>query len=561
MTWLKNLYVRSSFIFTLGLLLCYSYRPAQVHLDLKSPHYMTHLQHKIAPKGLHILEADFYPQVDVSTLSIVSWGQLQELSIAGQNHKFLDATYLARHRLLKNINLKTGEKYKITAKIHSRGTDLAALRVRNRPQLLHSSIWGLGLILIFSSVLLIFKSLNLSRFEWFILLAGFALRTLYIIKMPAYLSAWDFFDHEAYAKLIIDGHFFPPKEACGQCFQPPIGYWFISPYYFIFSKLLPMPLDSHLQLFSLLLSAVLMLQLRAVIKKLVPTSISKWLLASLVFWPLLIFKASPYTNDTAIYIMWFLFLILSLNQKKLSLFLTTVLGTFTKFNFLILPLSWLISKLLRFRLWLIACGLLCFLIANWWFSRTTDWGAFVTEKVNPAVMILGPDRKVDNSFEHVFGFSLKALWHKPILDHLDDQTGRQYLWVYFLKSLVVNPMKPFKEDVFLSKWSGRALILLITLMFIAFGYYCLFSEPNQKTRILAIQALLATTAVASYRIVSSYAMAADSRYALPALLCGVIYVAIQCSKNPLTQKGFKLWSALMILCTLLFYIGLPMPTL
>jgi hypothetical protein len=117
---------------------------------------------------------------------------------------------------------------------------------------------------------------------------------------------------------------------------------------------------------------------------------------------------------------------------------------------------------------------------------------------------------------------LQAYFRSPFLDPMDDATGRQYFWNYFLKSSVTGEW-PYPNPItnFLVPILEGLLFLVLAYCLIGFFVTCFVRELN----VWLLNALFLLGAIIVYRWLEPYSCSGDFRYVFPLIGSGAVFYA------------------------------------
>ena len=157
------------------------------------------------------------------------------------------------------------------------------------------------------------------------------------------------------------------------------------------------------------------------------------------------------------------------------------------------------------------------------------------------------DLKVNNSLCNLFCFDLNTYVNRPFTDPWSDEGGRQYLWNYFLKSMLFGEFSfPSMAGQFLARLLSLLLLLIIASSFI--GIVSSIRKLTVPNLIMLLWLFFLLLSFLYFRYTNPFAPNQDLRYIFP-IIIPLIYFFLTGIEFFIKRKLIALGS---LACTLAF---------
>jgi len=386
-----------------------------------------------------------------------------------------------------------------------------------------------------------------------VLLAAMALRTVYVLGTPSTVRGHDADKHLEYIRYVADHWRPPPPHAGFEFYQPPLYYALMAPLLRLGTLTGAALSDTlfHLQLFSLLLSAVALWiglgTLRSLLRRspkggdpdaergdvIVAGSI-------LAVFPALVYFAARINNDVLVQVTSFAgvaFVVQFWRSGRTAPFVAfaacVATGLLTKSNTYVVLALGLVCLVTRrgIDLWqkaLLGARLAAIvgLLSGWFVVRR-----FLQERGTQGLLVsnaswLNHNNALPNTFDALFGFHPLEMLGCPFNGSTNPLPGRQ-LWPYFIRSSL------FGEFGFGPRFLVVARVLLVLLALLAIiaarGWWSSArarpwqGRPDWPMHVLLVGSLASHLA---FRVVSAWVPSQDFRYSFLLLLPFAYFVAL-----------------------------------
>jgi hypothetical protein len=405
-----------------------------------------------------------------------------------------------------------------------------------------------------------------------ILFAAMALRTLYVLGTPSTVRGHDADKHLEYIRYVA-GHWRPPPPHAGfEFYQPPLYYALTAPLLRLetFAGVALSDTLFHLQVFSLLLSAIALWIALETLRALLPRAPDSGVreadrgevvvAGSLVaVFPALVYFAARINNDVLVQVTGFAGVALLVQFWRsgraatwTAFALCVAIGLLTKSNtyvVLALGLVCLLTRrgidprqkaLLGARLAAIVA-----LVSGWFVVRR-----FLEERGTQGLLVsnaswLNHNNALSNTFGALFGFHPLEMLRLPFNGSTNPPPGRE-LWPYFIRSALFGEFDFGPRFVFVA----RVLLVLLGLLGVvaARGWWRSARErpwqggPDWPMHVLLVGSLASHLA---FRAVSPWMPSQDFRYSFLLLLPFAYFTTLGLRDLPLWPRGVAMavWGA------------------
>jgi hypothetical protein len=412
-----------------------------------------------------------------------------------------------------------------------------------------------------------------------LLLAGTALRTLYLLATLATIRAHDADKHLDYIRYVATHWHLPPPHDGFEFYQPPLYYVLVAPLLGAETRMGVVLSDTvfHLQIAALVLSVVaLWIALRTLRVLLVTappggaTARSEFVVGGslLAVFLSLVFFAARINNDVVVQVTSFAGVALVVEYWRngrtgtwMAFALCVAAGLLTKSNTYVVLALGLVCLVARRgasppRKAILGASFAAIqaVVAGWFVLRRFRQESGTSGLLVSNVGWLSRDVAVPNSFDALFGFHPLQVLAYPYASPWSDVVGRQ-LWESFVRTSL------FGESNFGARLSGlsRTLLVLLAVLLLvgARGWWQNLRErpwPDFPMHALVVLSLASQFA---FRVVSPYMPSQDFRYSFLLTLPFAYFVALGVRGLPRWPRRTALlaWAA-FVACSASFVVAL-----
>jgi hypothetical protein len=426
-------------------------------------------------------------------------------------------------------------------------------------------------------VLILSQKINLSKYEKYILICLVILSLIpkiyFLNNKPYYIQSglYDVPAHISYIKFVAHNYKLPKPIDCWECYQQPL-YYILAASVYNSAQLLGVNQEQDLirilQYFSLLIF-YLFLVVSILIFRLM-LDLKKAILASslLLYWPSTTFHAVRIGNDVLLYLFVAVALYSLLHwykkEKRQSLVTSVIFilaGLVTKTNALVmLPvilLSFYLKKKSIKKSAIFTFVLLILITIFGVFNlRHTLLG---NEQDNWLVGNFGDIKNfVGNSFINYTYFDFISYIYYPNISPVSDIGGRQYFWVYLLKTslfgelLIENPGFGYLAKII-------SLMLLLMVIFLVIRVLTFKKSQLKELGPILLTLLFFVASSMIFRFFYPCPCSNEFRYIYPVLIPFLILVLLFQQWLKRGWEGLFMWFLILFICfSLLFSFGYSM---
>lgn len=434
-----------------------------------------------------------------------------------------------------------------------------------------------------------------------------------------FIRSYDMYGHLNYIQEIFVHHRLPNAAIDAQAYHPPL-YYFLSALWFTVNKFIYGYVNLYsLAIFALFINLLQVIFVEKLARRFFPDSYKSQLLfvGFVLFFPSFTLHSIRIGNDllfSTLGIIAFYYFFCWWQDKKLRPFclgsLTLLLGILTKSNTLGIAamagtllfiyfiqfklqlvsyfregggqLGWNNSlnylKKIKFSKMLIKIGVLslCIFIGIG-FSIGRNLYEANKQKVEKRVLMhkraidtLNKKLQVENGIKNILIFDIKSFFTIPSASTWRDDGGRQFFFVFLLKSMLWGEFEHFKVS---KKWLWNLIFTLMTLgnilfllIIIATLYQFFYQFQPNFSKILpqTLLVLFSVLALLYYKVTYSYSCHQDFRYVYPILFVFAYFWIKKITHKDNTPKSSVLFYSLywgLVGITLSFYILLYLASL
>ena len=479
-----------------------------------------------------------------------------------------------------NLDLKeylTQEKNQMEITVDNRGGYDHGLKVETQSSAMESIGFAIVLLGVLVTVFMFRQRFQFSYLVYFLFAFSVLLRFYYFDQTTPHQRAHDVGGHIEHINKVRENWERPEKNACWQCYHPPVYYFSTAVYTEAVSVISDLHPERAMQSFSLFASVVFLIYGILILRIVLPARYQIPGIILFLFWPASIMYAARIGNDALLYVsqaMGLYYLLRWDGEKNKHLFLSLLcwaVGVFVKTNaiLLIVPIAVRyifirrkkIHELLKISMAkeisliaIIVMGTMSVIVYDRWknLSSQVDQKALVVGNYKD----LPGNIRLHNSPEKMVLFDSEDYFAETYTSPFGDRGGRQYYWNFMIKTSLFGEFdhgykQEVKGFVFILK-----LLFVVGILLAAYGVFSSFHKAhNYKYTLITYGAVLLFASM-MLRWQIPVAPSQDFRYIYPIVFVFIPFLFTGYDKvfRRYSQTLSYITSIVLAICTSYFYI-------